>query len=164
MFDCSICIALFSTLVTQPGMQLPFQILPSVNRIHQGAISLPFSESQPLMVLPSTERNQAVARLPQGQMWHPGMIYTQPAPTMQNVAQQMSSTAPPAAIPVYNAVSASTPSRHITEAIPGLIEKRPQISVDDVTHVKYEPSAKRTKHESTSSYKPVLDQPLVCTH
>ena len=154
----------FSTTVNQPAMQLPFHMLPSVNGIYQGVTSLPYSESQQLMAPSSIERNQTATRLPQGQMWHPGMIYTQPTPTMQNVAHQTSSTAPPAAIPEYNAVSASTPSRDITEAIPGLIEKRPQMSVDNVTHVKSEPSAKRTKHESTSSYKPVLDQPLVCTH
>ena len=83
-----VCIELFFTTVTQPTMQLPFQMFPSVNRINQGATSLPFSASQPLIALPFTQRNQAVAQLPQGQMWHSGLSYTQPAPTLQTFPQQ----------------------------------------------------------------------------
>ena len=53
-----------------------------------------------------------------------------------------------------NIASTSTPSRSIAVANPGLTVKRPQISVNNVAHVMSEPSAKRTKHESTTSYKP----------
>ena len=141
-------------------MQLPFQMLPPVNRINQGATSLPFSELQPLMAQPSTERNQAVTRLPRGQMWHPGLSYTQSAPTMHTFPQQTSSSTPDTA-PLYDIASTSAPSRHISEGNPGQTERRHQIPVNDASRVETEPSAKRTKHESTSSYKPILGQPLV---
>ena len=137
-------------------MQLPFKMLPPVNRINQGATSLPFSELQPLMAQPSTERNQAVTRLPQGQMWHPGLTYTQPAPTLQTFPQQTSSTTP-ATAPLYDVNSTSVPSRHITEGSSWQTERRYQIPVNDASPVETEPSAKRTKHESTSSYKPLVD-------
>ena len=153
---------LFSTTVNQPAMQFPFQMLPPVNGFHQGVTSLPYSAARPVIALPSTERNQAVTRPPRRQMWQPWMDYTQPAPTMQNIAQQTASTVPPATTPMYNVASTSTSSQNITEAILGQHEKSPQ-DANDVFHLKSEPSAKKTKHESTSSYKPALGQPLVNT-
>ena len=143
----SVCLELFSTTVNQPAMKFPFQMWPTANGFYQGVTSLPYSASQPLTALPSTERNQAVRRPPRSQMWHPGMNYTQTAPTMQNIAQQTASTVPPVTIPMYNVASTSTSSQNITEAFPGQTEKSPQ-DANDVFHVKSEPSAKRTKHES----------------
>ena len=95
-----------------------------------------------------------MARLPQRQMWHPGMNHTQPSPTTQNSAEQASPIAQLATIPMYNIASESTPSGSITVVYPGLTEKRPPMSVNNVVHVMSEPSAKRTRHESTTSYKP----------
>ena len=130
------------------------QPAPAMKGINQGVTSLPYPKSHPPMVLLSTERNENGTRLPQGQIWHLGMNHTQPSPTTQNFAEQASSTAQQTTIPIYNISLASTPSRSIAVANPGLTEKRPQMSVNNVFNVMSEPSAKRTKHESTTLYKP----------
>ena len=87
-------------------------------------------------------------------MWHPGMNHTHPSPTTQNFAEQAISTAQPATFPLYNVASTSTPSSYITEENLGQTEKTPQMSVNNVVPEVSEPSAKRIKQESTSSYRP----------
>ena len=135
-----------------PGVSYT-QPAPAIKGIKQEVTSFQYSESQPPMALPSTERNENGTRLPQGQKLHPGMNYTQPAPTGQNVVQQ-TSTAQPATFPLYNVASTSTPSTYITEENFGQLEKKPQMSVNNFVPEMSEPSAKRIKQESTSSYKP----------
>ena len=140
-----------------PGMNHT-QTAPTINGSYHGVTSLPYSASEPLMALPSTERYQNATLLSQSQMWHPGMTFTQPASSIQNLASQASSIAQLADIPPYQVASTSRPPQSIPAAIHQPTGDRAlrtaKLSLTNTGHEESEPTSKRTKHESGSDYRP----------
>ena len=140
-----------------PGMNHT-QTAPKINGTYHGVTSLPYTVSQPLMALPSTERYQNATLLSQSQMWHPGMTFTQPASSIQNLVSKTSSIAQLADIPPYQVASTSRPPQSIPAAIHQPTEDRAlqtaPLSLTYTGHEESKPTSKRTKHESGSDYRP----------
>ena len=132
------------------------QKAPTINGTYQGATSLPYTASQPLVALPSTEGNQALTWLQQGHILHQGI--PSQAPTVENLDPQTSSIAQQADIPIYKVASTSTQSLSTSVAIHEPTGVRPQEIakplLNYVGHEESEPLSKRIKHESGSAYKP----------
>ena len=80
-----------SASVNQQAIQFPNNMLPTMNGFYQGDKSFTHPSSQPRMEQMSRERNQALTRLRRDHMWHPGMNYTQPAPTFNGTYQGFTS-------------------------------------------------------------------------
>ena len=111
-----------SISVKQQAMQFPIHMLPTMNGGYNG---VPYSALQPVMALPSTERNQVVTSLTAGQALHPGKNHTKTAPTINETYQTVTSlpysaSQPLMALPFKKRNQALTPLQQGHIIYPGM--------------------------------------------